>query len=109
MSIEGIQRRLCLAQLRKIWKAGCLETYMSGLGLGAGCNSPLYTTEYGKETFRTKMGREIGRVKERYPNVYVTGLGDGAKDNWSFLERYSDRLVIDFWHVSGYVHKVADA
>jgi len=67
------------------------------------------TPEYGKETFKTKMGREIERVKARYPNVSVTGLGDGAKDNWSFLERYCDRLVIDFWHVSEYVHKVADA
>ena len=39
----------------------------------------------------------------------VIGLGDGAKDNWSFLEVSCDRLVIDFWHVSEYVHKVADA
>jgi len=67
------------------------------------------TPEYGKETFLTKMGREIERVKARYPYALVTGLGDGAKDNWSFLERYCDRLVIDFWHVSEYVHKVADA
>ena len=67
------------------------------------------TPEYGKEKFKTKMGREIERVKARYPCVSVTGLGDGAKDNWSFLECYCDRLVIDFWHVSEYVHKVADA
>ena len=67
------------------------------------------TPEYGKEKFRTKMGREIERIKKRYPKVSVTGLGDGAKDNWSFLEPYCDRLVIDFWHVSEYVHKVADA
>jgi len=67
------------------------------------------TPEYGKEKFKTKMGREIERVKARYPCVLVTGLGDGAKGNWSFLECYCDRLVIDFWHVSEYVHKVADA
>jgi hypothetical protein len=30
--------------LRNIWKAGCLETCMSGLGLGRGCNSPAHTT-----------------------------------------------------------------
>lgn len=36
------------------------------------------TPEYGKETFKTKMGREIERVKARYPHVSVTGLGDGA-------------------------------
>jgi hypothetical protein len=67
------------------------------------------TPEYGKEKFKTKMGREIERITSRYPKVSVTGLGDGAKDNWSFLEQYSDRQVIDFWHVSQYVHKVADA
>jgi hypothetical protein len=67
------------------------------------------TPEYGKEKFKTKMGREIERMKNRYPKVPVTGLGDGAKDNWSFLKGYCDRLVIDFWHVSEYVHKVADA
>jgi hypothetical protein len=67
------------------------------------------TPEYGKEKFKTKMGREIERVKAKYPKASVTGLGDGARDNWSFLEQYCDRLVIDFWHVSEYVHKVADA
>ena len=67
------------------------------------------TPEYGKEKFKTKMGREIERIKARYPCVPIIGLGDGAKDNWSFLEQYCDRLVIDFWHVSEYVHKVADA
>src|ERR1039458_3954177 len=31
--------------LRTIWKAGCLETCTSGLGLGPGCNSTAYTTD----------------------------------------------------------------
>ena len=30
--------------LRIIWKAERLETCMFGLGLGSGCNSPVYTT-----------------------------------------------------------------
>lgn len=30
--------------LRIIWKAGCLETCTSGLGLGPRCDSPAYTT-----------------------------------------------------------------
>ena len=29
------------------WKAGCLETCTSGLGLGARCNSSPYTTHEG--------------------------------------------------------------
>jgi len=67
------------------------------------------TPEYGQEQFKTKMGRAIERITLRYPHASVTGLGDGAKDDWSFLAQYSDRPVIDFWHVSQSVHKVADA
>ena len=67
------------------------------------------TSEYEKEKFKTKMKREIERIIARYPTVLITGLGDGAQDNWNFLENYCDRLVVDFWHASEQVHKVADA
>lgn len=67
------------------------------------------TPEYGKEKFKTKMNREIEIVRKRFPKASLTGLDDGAKDNWGFLEHYCDRLVIDFWHVCEYVHKAADA
>jgi len=67
------------------------------------------TPEYGKEKFKTKMTREIARTQAKFPKAKTIGLGDGAKDNWSFLEPHCDRLVIDFWHVSEYVHKVANA
>ena len=67
------------------------------------------TSEYGKEKFKTKMKREIERIIARYPNATVTGLGDGAQDNWNFLENYCDRLMVDFWHASEQVHQVADS
>jgi len=45
MNIKEVQRRLWKKrECRIIWKAGCLETCTSGLGLGSGCNSPAYTT-----------------------------------------------------------------
>jgi hypothetical protein len=31
-------------EFRIVWKAGCLETCTSGLGLESGCDSPAYTT-----------------------------------------------------------------
>ena len=65
--------------------------------------------EYGKQKIHAKMEREIARVKERFPKAATIGLGDGAPDNWSFLETHTDRCVLDFWHVSEYVHKAADA
>ena len=42
--VKESEEGVTFTRLRKIWKAGCLETCTSGLGLGAGCNSPLYTT-----------------------------------------------------------------
>jgi hypothetical protein len=65
--------------------------------------------EYGKQKFHEKMTREIERVKERFPTATTIGLGDGAKQNWTFLEQHTDVQVLDFWHASQYVHKVADA
>ena len=44
------------------------------------------TPEYGKETFHETMLREVNRVKEKFPDVPMIGLTDGAKDNGSFLE-----------------------
>jgi len=65
--------------------------------------------EYGKEKFQDKMTREIERVKERFPKATTIGLGDGAKQNWTFLEQHTDEQVLDFWHASQYVHQAADA
>jgi hypothetical protein len=65
--------------------------------------------EYGKQQFHDKMSREIERVKVRFPKARTLGLGDGAKQNWTFLEQHTDEQALDFWHTSQYVHKVADA
>jgi hypothetical protein len=39
----------------------------------------------------------------------MVGLGDGAKDNWTFLKQHAEECLLDFWHTSEYVHKAADA
>jgi hypothetical protein len=65
--------------------------------------------EYGKQQFHEKMSREIERVKARFPKAKTIGLGDGAQQNWTFLEQHTDEQALDFWHSSQYVHKVADA
>jgi hypothetical protein len=65
--------------------------------------------EYGKQEFQAKMTREIERVKARFPKAKTVGLGDGAKDNWTFLTQHTSEQALDFWHVSEYVHKAADA
>ena len=65
--------------------------------------------EYGKEKFKAKLSREIERVKEKFPDVLYMGLADGAKENWTFLEKYTKRLLLDFYHAREYISKAASA
>jgi hypothetical protein len=44
-----------------------------------------------------------------YPNVPVAGIADGAADNWTFLESLTDVQVLDYFHASEYLAKVAAA
>ena len=67
------------------------------------------TPEYGKEKFKDKFSCEIERVKEKFPDVLYIGLADGAKDNWSFLEKYTKRQILDFYHAREYISKAATA
>jgi hypothetical protein len=67
------------------------------------------TPEYGKEKFKVKFSREIERVKEKFADVLYIGLADGAKDNWTFLKKYTKRLLIDFYHAREYISKAASA
>jgi len=67
------------------------------------------TPEYGKEKFKAKLSGEIKRVQETFPHVLYIGLADGAKDNWTFLENYTNHLVLDFYHAREYISKAAFA
>ena len=65
------------------------------------------TPEYGKEKFRERFLRELNRVKSVCGDIPYVGLGDGAKDNWTFLTQHTDEQVLDFFHASEYVSNVA--
>ncbi len=67
------------------------------------------TPEYGKEKFKEKFSREIERVKEKFPDVFYVGVADGAKDNWTFLKKYTDRQILDYYHATEYISKAASA
>jgi hypothetical protein len=67
------------------------------------------TPEYGKETFITRMEQEIARVRSLFPDATYVGIADGAKDNWPFLKKHTDRQLLDFYHASEYLTKVADS
>ena len=65
--------------------------------------------EYGKETFFERFEREIIRAKDCYPKAETIGIADGAKDNWSFLEKYTSKQILDFWHATEYLSDASHA
>jgi hypothetical protein len=65
--------------------------------------------EYGKQRFNARFAREIARAKQHYPEARTVGIADGAASNWAFLDQHTERQLIDFFHASEYVGKLAQA
>ena len=65
--------------------------------------------EDGKATFYERMEREVTAVKKRYPLARWAGISDGARDLRPFLEKHTEVLVLDFYHLSEYIHAAAKA
>jgi hypothetical protein len=63
----------------------------------------------GKSAFWAAMEREVAAVKERYPEACYVGLSDGAADFVPWLRGHTEKLVLDFYHASGYLHAAAGA
>jgi hypothetical protein len=107
ISLDGTCMLLCEDGYRQAM-VGTLSFYDRG-------GDRLHTTyiasapEYGKETFKEHLTREIERTKARFSHAHYLGVADGAKENWDYLKPYTDEQVLDFWHASEYLTKVADA
>jgi quinol monooxygenase YgiN len=65
--------------------------------------------EYGKDHFKKRMTEEIEHIKRIYPNALYLAIADGAKDNWTFLEKHTSRQTLDFYHASEYLTKASEA
>ena len=59
--------------------------------------------EYGKATFKIKLDKLIREPQQSYPTAQFIGIADGAKENWKFLEAYTDSNTLDFWHATEYL------
>jgi hypothetical protein len=59
--------------------------------------------EYGKEKFLSKLDNAILKIKNNFPKAGTVGLADGAKCNWTFLEKHTDYQVLDFYHATEYL------
>jgi hypothetical protein len=63
--------------------------------------------EYGKATFFERMEAELAGYKQRYSGATWVGVGDGAKDLFSWLEERTDQAILDFWHAASYLEKAS--
>jgi Zn-finger protein len=64
--------------------------------------------ELGKATFYQEFEADIKQIQKLYPNVESVGIADGAKDNWTFLEQYTQRQVLDYFHATEYLALTAE-
>lgn len=65
--------------------------------------------EYGKATFMERFDNEILKIKEHYPSALYVGIADGARNNWPFLEKRTDKCLLDFYHATEYLTKASYA
>lgn len=65
--------------------------------------------QYGKAKFKQKLTKEVLAIKKLYPDAIYVGIADGAADNWSFLEKHTSLQLLDYYHVTEYLQKVAMA
>ncbi len=63
--------------------------------------------EYGKESFKSRMDKEIISIKKQFPKANVIGVADGAKENWFFLEKYTASNTLDYYHATEYLTKAS--
>ena len=65
--------------------------------------------EYGKAGFLKRMDCEIQRIKRTHAEARYVGVSDGATDYLPWLKGHTTTQVLDFWHVSEYLHAAAPA
>jgi hypothetical protein len=64
--------------------------------------------EYGKNEFYENFTHDIENIKKIYPSAIYTGVADGAKDNWTYLEEHTENQTLDYFHATEYVSKVGE-
>jgi hypothetical protein len=94
-------------------KDGYRETMVGTITLYDKLGTRQHTTyiaaspEYGKATFKKKLDMLIMQMQARYQSAKFIGIADGAKENWSFLEKHTNSSTLDFWHATEYLSKAS--
>jgi len=106
IGVDGTCMRMCDGDFR--------QAMVGTLGLYDRHGTRMHTTyvgaapEFGREKFVARMEKEIDHIKTLYPKALYIGLADGAKTNWDLLDKHTEVQVIDFYHATEYLTKVAD-
>jgi len=64
--------------------------------------------EYGKTIFYEEFEKEIKKIQKLYPDAKSIGVADGAKENWTFLEKYTTEQILDYFHATEYLSLVSE-
>lgn len=65
--------------------------------------------EIGKSRFHAKFQQAVEELMKQFSSAKVVGIADGAKDNWSYLSKFTTIHCLDYYHASEYVSRVAIA
>ena len=65
--------------------------------------------EYGKNRFHAVFERDIKSIKRLYPKAIYVGIADGAADNWTFLKKYVQIQILDYFHATEYLSDASKA
>jgi hypothetical protein len=97
-----------------IIKEGYRETMCGTISLYSQKGERLHTIysacapEYGKGSFDRVMDMELENIKVKFPKAQYIGLADGSKNNWRYLEKCTTVHILDFFHVTEHLAKVAE-
>jgi len=67
--------------------------------------------ESGKKTLKQMLEKEVKAIKEERPDLLFVSLADGAKDNWTFLDKLlpESEKALDFCHSADHLKDALDA
>lgn len=63
--------------------------------------------EHGRQSFEEVLDREIQHITATYPGIVRIGLGDGARENWTYLSSRTDVEILDFYHATEYLSAIS--
>ena len=66
-----------------------------------------HAPEYGKGNFKGRLDKEAINIKKEFPEAQIIGVADGAKENWSILEKYTASNTLDYYHATEYLSKAS--